>query len=164
MRRRQGANVARLQFKSRYSLQACEEKNTKGFCVKKNCRKTRLQATTLLQGRHASSFPLPNATHHAFIIYCRQRKHANWCDFCECVRCFKGGCQQNADTRAIYLERGKRNRNRVPFQIFCVPTRTIAKLRTYRDFGKRTPPFKFLNGSLGHTEDTRVRISYGHCD
>jgi hypothetical protein len=41
--------------------------------VKKNCRKTRLQATTLLQGCLASSFPLSNATHHAFIIYCRQR-------------------------------------------------------------------------------------------
>jgi hypothetical protein len=102
MRRMQGANVARLQFKSRYSLQACEEKKTKVFCVKKNCRKTRLQATTLLQGRRASSSPLPNATHHAFIIYCRQRKHANWCDFCECVRCFKGGCQQKADTRHIF--------------------------------------------------------------
>ena len=67
-------------------------------------------------------------------------------------------------TRDIYLERGERNRNRVPFQIFCVPTRPIAKLRTYRDFDKRSPPFKFLNGSLGHTEDTRVRISCGHCD
>jgi hypothetical protein len=35
MWRRQGANVARLQFKSRYSLQACEEKNTRFLCEKK---------------------------------------------------------------------------------------------------------------------------------
>ena len=52
------------------------KKKRQVFGVKTNCRKIRLQATTLLQGHHASSFTLPNATHHAFIIYCRQRKHA----------------------------------------------------------------------------------------
>jgi hypothetical protein len=74
------------------------------------------------------------------------------------------GAGTNIRPDGVKKERGKRNRNRVPFQIFCVPTIPIAKLRTRRDFGKRTLPFKFLNGTRGHAEDTRVRISYGHCE